>query len=75
MSNKIFRNIKNENGQAALLMVLIVLMMLLFVGLFLTDTVSKQIKVTKQTFLSRQELQATLKHGLPGQRTIQTLQI
>ncbi|MCK5466562.1 hypothetical protein KAI56_03660 [Candidatus Parcubacteria bacterium] len=47
MSNKILKNIKNENGQAALLLVLIVMMMLLFVGLFLTNTVTKQIRATK----------------------------
>ena len=47
MSNKILENIKNENGQAALLIVLIVMMMLLFVGLFLTNTVIKQTKITK----------------------------
>ena len=47
MRNKILKNIKRENGQAALLMVLIVLMLLLFVGLFLTNTVSKQIRTTK----------------------------
>ena len=44
MNNKIP---KNENGQAALLMVLIVMMLLLFVGLFLTDMISKQVRVTK----------------------------
>ena len=47
MSNKILENIKNENGQAALLIVLIVMMMLLFVGLFLTNTVIKQTRITK----------------------------
>ncbi len=47
MNNKILENIKKENGQAALLMVLIVLMLLLFVGLSLTNTVSKQIRMTK----------------------------
>ena len=47
MKNKILKNTKKENGQAALLMVLIVLMLLLFVGLFLTNTVSKQIRMTK----------------------------
>ena len=41
------KNTKNENGQAALLIVLIIMMLLLFVGLFLTNTVSKQIRVTK----------------------------
>ncbi len=47
MSDKILKNIREENGQAALLMVLIVMMLLLFVGLFLTKTVVKQIKMTK----------------------------
>jgi hypothetical protein len=48
MKCKIFENTKNnEDGQAALLMVLIVMFLLLFVGLFLTDTVLKQIKATK----------------------------
>ena len=49
MNCKILKNIKNENGQAALLMVLIVMLLLLFVGLFLTNMVLKQIKVTKNT--------------------------
>jgi len=49
MSNQISKNIKNENGQAALLMVLIVMMMLLFIGLFLTNTVSKQTRVARNT--------------------------
>ena len=48
MENKIFENTKNnENGQAALLMILIVMSMLLFIGLFLTNAVLKQIKMTK----------------------------
>jgi len=48
MKYKIFENTKNnENGQAALLMILIVMSMLLFIGLFLTNAVLKQIKMTK----------------------------
>ena len=46
MKCKIFKNIKNESGQAALLMVLIIMFLLFFIGLFLTDTVLKQIKIT-----------------------------
>ena len=47
MSDKILKDIRKENGQAALLMVLIIMALLLFVGLFLTNTVIKQIKMTK----------------------------
>ena len=47
MSDKILKDIRKENGQAALLMVLIIMALLLFVGLFLTKTVIKQIKMTK----------------------------
>ena len=48
MENKIFENTKNnERGQAALLMVLVIMFLLLFIGLFLTNAVVKQIKATR----------------------------
>ena len=50
MRYRIFENTKNnERGQAALLMVLIIMFLLLFIGLFLTNTVLKQIRATKNT--------------------------
>jgi hypothetical protein len=47
MGCKISKNKKKENGQAALLMVLIIMFLLSFVCLFLTDMVLKQVKIVK----------------------------
>lgn len=49
MKYKIFKNVRSEDGQAALLMVLVTMSLLLLVGLFLTNTVLKQIRATKNT--------------------------
>jgi hypothetical protein len=47
MRSKVLKNTRNENGQAALLMVLIIMFLLSFICLFLTEMVLKQVKIVK----------------------------
>ena len=54
MKNKNLIIKKNEKGQAALLIVLIIMGLLLFVGLALTNMTAKQIKVTGDSLQSVQ---------------------
>lgn len=54
MKYKIKKNIKNQNGQAALFIVFVIMFLLLFVGLFLADIALKQIKITRNIYQSVQ---------------------
>jgi len=54
MKNKILIIKKDQKGQAALLIVLITMFLLLFVGLALTNMTIKQIKITNDSFQSVQ---------------------
>ncbi|MCK4891371.1 MAG: hypothetical protein KAS78_01755 [Candidatus Pacebacteria bacterium] len=54
MENKILKIIKNEDGQVAFFIVFIIMSLLLFISLFLTNMTVKQTKITRNTFHSIQ---------------------
>lgn len=54
MKNKILKNTQNQKGQAALFIVFVIMSLLLFIGLFLTNMTIKQIKITRNTLYSIQ---------------------
>ena len=54
MKFKIKNNIKNQKGQAALLIVLIIMLLLSFVSLTLANMVFKQTKITRNVYQSVQ---------------------
>lgn len=54
MKNQILRIIKNQDGQIALFIVLIIMSLLLFISLFLINMTIKQTKITRNTLNSVQ---------------------
>ena len=54
MKNKILRIIKNQDGQVALFMVLVIMSLLLFMSLFLTNMTIKQTRITRNALNSVQ---------------------
>ncbi|MCK4591819.1 hypothetical protein KAT63_00055 [Candidatus Parcubacteria bacterium] len=54
MESKILKIIKDQNGQIAFLIVFIIMSLLLFISLFLTNMTMKQTKITRNTLNSVQ---------------------
>ena len=54
MNKKIIKDVNNQKGQVALLITLTTMFLILFVGLFLTDELLKQVKTTLNKLHSSQ---------------------